>query len=88
MTNHLRDDFDALEFFAVVDADGEVDHLREDDHVTAVGFDYDVLPLLDLSSCVSQFHEEFLLSGGETTFEGPTSPCGEEFDERVHVHLD
>ena len=38
MTNHLRLDFDLVEFLARVDTDDGADHLRNDDHVPKVGF--------------------------------------------------
>ena len=88
VSNHLRYNFDADEVLAVVDGDSEVDHLWENDHVTAVGTNHYVFPLLGLLPGSSELDEELLLSWRKTPLEGPSSPGRKEFDERVHVHLD
>ena len=88
MSDHLGDDFDAIELVTVVDGDGEVDHFGENDHVTAVGFHNDLFPLLSLLPGGSEFHQEFFLTWRKTSFESSSSACGEQFDERVHVQFD
>ena len=39
MANHLRFDFDLVEFLARVDSDNTTNHLRHDNHITEVGLD-------------------------------------------------
>ena len=74
VSNHLGDNFDAIELVTVMDGDGEVDHFGENDHVTAVGFDNDVFPLLHLLPGSSEVHQELLLSWGKASLEG-SSPA-------------
>jgi hypothetical protein len=51
VSNHLGDDFDAFEVFAIMDADGEIDHLRQDNHITAMSANHNVIALsLSLAS--------------------------------------
>lgn len=88
MPNHLRDDFDAIELVTVVNGDGEVNHFRENDHVTAVGSHNDLFTLLYRLPGSSEFHQEFLLAWRESSLESPSPACGEQFDERVHVQFD
>ncbi len=88
MSDHLRDDFDADEVFAVVDGDSEVDHLWENDHVTAVGSHNDILTLLLRLPCSSKVCQEFFLSWRKTSFESPSPTSREQFDERVHIQFD
>ena len=88
MSDHLRDDFDADEVFAVVDGDSKVDHFRENDHVTAVGSHNDIFTLLLRLPCSSKVCQEFFLPWRKTSFEGSSPASGEQFDERVHVQFD
>ncbi len=88
VANHLRDDFDAMEVFAVMDGDGEVDHLGEDDHVTALCTNDNVIALALSLASLSQFGEQFLLTWREASLESAPSPGWKKFDEGVHVHLD
>jgi len=88
VSNHLRDDLDALEIFSIMDSDGEVDHFRENDHVTAVGLDDNIFSFLDLLSSCSEIHQEFLLPLRKASLEGSSPSSREQFNERVHVHLD
>ncbi len=88
MPDHLGDDFDADEIFAVVYGDSEVDHFWENDHITAVGFHNDLITLLLLLPCSSEISQEFFLSWRKTSFESSSSASREQFDERVHVQFD
>ena len=88
MSDHLWDDFDAHEILAVMDGDSEVDHLWENDHVTAVGSHDDFLTLLLRLPCSSKICQEFFLSWRKTSFESSSPASGEQFDERVHVQFD
>jgi len=73
MSDHLRDNFDAIELVTVVDGDGEVNHFGEDDHVTAVGSHNDLFPLLCLLPGSSEFHQELLLTWRKASFESSSS---------------
>lgn len=72
--DHLRDDFDADEVFAIVDGDSKVDHFRENDHVTAVSSHNDIFTFLLRLPCSSKGCQEFFLSWRKTSFEG-SSPA-------------
>lgn len=73
MSNHLRDDLDPLELLTIMYSNGEVDHLRKNDHVTAVGLYNNIFPLLDLLPGCSEIHQELLLSLRKASFESPSS---------------
>ena len=88
MSNHLRDNFDAIELVTVVYGDGKVDHFGENDHVTAVGSYNDLFTLLYRLPGGSEVRQEFLLSWRESSLESPSPASGEQFDERVHVQFD
>ena len=88
VSNHLGDDFDAMEVFAVMDGDGEVNHLGEDDHVTALCTNDNVIALSLSLASLSEFGEQFLLAWREASPESAPSPGWKKFDEGVHVHLD
>ena len=88
MPNHLRDDLDPDEVLAVVNAYCEVYHLRQNNHVTAVCTNDDLAAFPLLFSRVAKLDEQFLLTRRQTAFEGPSPACWEQFNERVHIHLD
>jgi len=71
--NHLRDDLDANKVLAVVHTNCQIDHLRKNDHVAAVGLDDDILPLLGLLSGCPELHQELLLSRRKASLEGPSA---------------
>ena len=76
MTNHLRLDFDLVEFLAAVDTNDAANHLWHDDHVTQMRLDQVGLliwlgVLLGLAQLLDQAHRLAL----ETTIE-PTASAG------------
>ena len=87
MPNHLRNDLDLDELLPIVNTYCEIDHLGQYDHVTTMRTNDDLLALALLFSRVAKFDEQFLLAWRQAAFEGPSPACWEQFDERVHVHL-
>jgi hypothetical protein len=72
VTNHLRLDFDLVEFLSRVDTDNRADHLWDNDHVTEVGLDEVWLLvglglLLRLAELLDQTHWLALETAVETT---------------------
>lgn len=88
MSNHKRSDFDILKAISIVDAKGEIYHLGQNDHVTAVGSDNWSLPFLELLPSLPDLFEEFLLARRKPSLKRSPAPRGEEFDEVIHAHLD
>ena len=72
MTDHLRLDFDLVEFLAAVDADDAANHLWHDDHVSKVCLDevgllVGLRVLLGLAQFLDQTHRAALEASVEST---------------------
>ena len=72
MTNHLRFDFDLVEFLAGIDTDDTANHLRNDDHVSEVCFDevgflIGLGFLLGLAQLLNETHRLALQAAVKTT---------------------
>jgi len=73
MTRHFWLDFNGVEDLAVIDADNASDHLRYDNHVAEMGFDYCGFLIREcLLLCFAEFFDETHGFPLETTLEAST----------------
>jgi len=82
MSGHLRLDLDRVEHLSVVNTNDGTDHLRDDNHVTQMGFDDGwFLVWLGFFFGLAEFFDQAHGSSFETTLEAPAGAGVYEFYE-------